>query len=136
VCLLIFIIGLPVAKGVDRAWRADDLVKTVGEWIRERPALQQARMVATDPRIPFYAGKGADYVRHHRTWSKDYRSLEEVAGQERADLVVLCLPAREKSLVPHFTRYKKLAEFSGRKNIALIYSSPDFRDLVEGKEGD
>ncbi len=121
----------PVYKCAQMTWKQDNVIATAGEWLAGKAEFRKARIISNDSRIPFYAGRQKDYQmyqeRHH---GHDYKPMEQVALSNRTDLIIIRTSVRKRDSLPDFRHFKKVKEFVGRKNIAVIYGSPSFRKTL------
>jgi hypothetical protein len=120
--LVLFLI-IPVYKSVKPLWRQDAVIKETGEWLAKDPRFQKAKIMCNDARIPFYAGRGRDYLGYIKS---DHLFSEQLALLEQVDLIIIETPIKKRDLLPEFKHYKKLKEFQGKKNVAILYGSPSF----------
>ena len=109
---------LPPAQCLKSLWGQDTVVKVAGEWLATQPELQKLRWASTDNRIPFYAGRGQNYLFYDGT---DYPALERLAATDRIDLLMIRTSIKRKHTLPTLDNFEKLKEFEGRKNVAIFY---------------
>ena len=121
--------GLSTYKSIDITWKQDDVVVRAGQWIGKR-ALRRAPMITTDRRIPFYAGKGKDYVSYR---GSDHRAMEVLAVEKGYDVLVIRTRKKRMKSGPQLEKYRKTKEFVGVKDIVSIYISPNFRTTMREK---
>ncbi|WP_027714496.1 glycosyltransferase family 39 protein [Desulfuromonas sp. TF] len=116
--LLIFVL-VPFVKSVDVTWREeDDAVKQAGLWLDRQPESDAISMICTDRRIPFYSGRGVNYLHFD---GKDYREMEQIAVKDKIDLLVI---EDSKKRLPEplaFEYYEIWKMIESPKNIAFIY---------------
>jgi len=127
---VIFFALLPVYKSSTVIWDQDPVLRVAGEWIATIPQFQTAKIITTDSRVAFYAGRGADH-----TWdpNPDSLSLEAVAESSRFDLLVITRSKNNESSTPPLKKFIKIKEFIGLKDMVSIYCSPRLYGTVEGK---
>jgi hypothetical protein len=117
-----------VTKCAQMAWKQDNVIAVAGEWLAGKEEFRKARIISNDSRIPFYAGRQRDYQmfkkRHH---GHSYKAMEQIALSSKMDLIIIRTSARKKDSLPDFSHFKKIKEFTGKKNIAVIYASSKFR---------
>jgi hypothetical protein len=120
--VFILVVGLAsIYKSVDILWKQDDVVVRAGEWIGSKPALQGASIITTDRRVPFYAGRGKNYVRYSK---RDYLAMEKLAVAKGYDLLIIRTSKRKAKPMPEPEKFKKVEVFLGVKDIVTIYYSP------------
>ena len=119
IIVLIFLLGvLSVYESVDILWKQDNVTVRAGRWLKKRPDFRTAKIITTDPRVPFYAGRGADYIRYR---TSDYSSLEKRALKEKADLLIIRTSKKRGRPGSKIGKFSKIKEFVGVKNIVSIY---------------
>lgn len=133
-CGMVFLI-LPLYKCTEIVRKQDNLIRTSGEWFAKKAEFQKAKVATNDPRVPFYAGMGiTDYLVYDEV-NSDYPSLEQFAIQKKMDIVILKTSSKNRSRIDIFGSYEKMKEFMGKKNIIVIYGSPEFlKRMNAGKE--
>jgi hypothetical protein len=100
-------------------WRGeDDAVKQAGLWLDRQPESDTFSMICTDRRIPFYSGRGVNYL-HFDT--KDYREMEQIAIKGELDLLVIEDSKKRLSEPLVFEHYEIWKMLESPKNIAFIY---------------
>jgi hypothetical protein len=120
--VFILVVGLAsIYKSVDILWKQDDVVVRAGQWIGDRPALKKARIITTDRRVPFYAGRGKRYMRYYE---KDYLAMEKLAMEKGYDLLIIRTSKRRAKSRPQLEKFKKVKVFLGVKDTVTIYYSP------------
>jgi 4-amino-4-deoxy-L-arabinose transferase-like glycosyltransferase len=131
ILIFVFVVGiLAVYKSVDILWKQDDVVVRAGQWIGNTPALEGAAIITTDRRIPFYAGRGSDYVRYY---GSDYLAMEKLAWAKGHDVLVIRTSKRGHNHGPQLNRFKQVKEFVGVKDIVNIYFSSRLQKGLEVK---
>ena len=130
ILFVIFFALLPAYRSLRITWKEDDVLAKAGKWIAAVPQFQEAEIITTDIRVPFYAGREANY-----TWylDSDYFSMEAVAESSRFDLLVIKRPKNNESSAPSPRKFINVKEFIGVENIVTIYCSPRLYRTVEGK---
>jgi hypothetical protein len=126
--LMVITMVLPALyKSAGPVFKQDNVIRIAGEWLADRKELQEARIITNDSRIPFYAGRGNDFLRfNERDHAQSYGAMEEIARANRSDLIIIRVSSKKKGRIPDFPQFKKTQEFLGKKNIAVIYASPEF----------
>jgi 4-amino-4-deoxy-L-arabinose transferase-like glycosyltransferase len=119
-----------IYRSIDIVWKQDDVVARAGQWIGNRRALEGAAIITTDRRIPFYAGRGSDYVRYD---GSDYGAMEKIASEKGYDVLVIRTSKKRRKSGPQLAMYNKVKEFVGVKDIVSVYISPNFRSTVGRK---
>ncbi|MFH1759857.1 MAG: hypothetical protein ABIA63_02025, partial [bacterium] len=130
--ILFFI--LPVYQCVKQEWKQDKSLMTAAKWIATNSNNSKLKIITTDKRFLFYAGRKYDvgdtfsgdkndayYVLDDKYSS--YNELEQIAIQNKFDLVILRISAKNEA--PKFEYFKILKEFKGSKNVSYIFSSPE-----------
>jgi len=131
VFVIIFFVS-PGYKSVHHVWKQDNVIATSGEWLANRSWFQKARIITNDPRIPFYAGRGNDFL-NHPNLNHDYMAMQQAALKNRMDLLVIRTSVKRNKLIPQLEVYKKVKEFAGKKDIVIIYRSPEFQKPPVGE---
>ena len=123
----------PIYRCAHSLWKQDDVITTAAEWIANKDEFHQAKIITTDPRIPFYAGRERDYMKyadiHH-----NYFAMEQTAIENQMDILIIRVSAKKKDILPELAVYKKVKEFIGKKNIAIIYCSPEFHKTLRARQ--
>ena len=131
--IFIFTVGLiSIYKSVDVLWKQDDVVVRAGEWIKNRPALKRAEIISTDRRIPFYAGRGKDYLRYDRS---DYLAMEKLALNKSYDLLIIRKSRKDGDKSPQLRQFESVRKFVGVKDIVSIYYSPKLQKASDEEGG-
>lgn len=132
VIVLIVLLGvLSVYRSVHILWKQDNVTFRAGTWLRKRPALQTAKILTTDRRVPFYAGRGENYIHYQTT---DFSLIGKVALKKRADLLVIRMSKKRGRPGSKIGKFAKIKEFVGVKDIVSIYCSPKLRRAIKGKK--
>ncbi|MBW2329861.1 MAG: glycosyltransferase family 39 protein [Deltaproteobacteria bacterium] len=143
VFVIVFLVS-PVCKCVSVLAKQDKVISMAGEWLAKTSEFHKAKMIATDARFLFYAGReiygggegSSEYVSSQRgdIWhmneSHDYVGMEQFALAKQMDLIIVRVSVKRKNLIPELEYYKKVKEFTGKKNIAIIYCSPEFHKTL------
>ena len=124
ILLLIFVFA-PIYKSARVLWKQDDVVKIAGKWLAEVPEFKGKKMIATDARIPFYAGRRSGYIRYGDSLS--HHGIEEVALSNNVDLVIIKKSIKRKDSLPKLQYFKRVKEILGSKSIVVIYFSGDLQ---------
>ncbi len=131
--ILFFI--LPVYQCVEQEWKQDNSLMVAAKWIANNTKDNKLRIITTDKRFLFYAGReysvgdaspgtNSDaFYNELDDKASSYNEIEQAAIQNQFDLVVFRIS--EKSEAPKFKYFKKLKEFKGSKNISYVFSSPE-----------
>jgi 4-amino-4-deoxy-L-arabinose transferase-like glycosyltransferase len=131
VILLVTIFALlPFYRSLKILRRQDEVLIKAGKWIATVPQFKAAGIVTTDRRVPFYAGRGADFFFYG---DPDYLQMETFAAIREMDLLVIKTSKKERNHTPRLKNYRKVEEFVGVKDIVGIYCSPRLYGTVEGK---
>jgi len=124
IVLMIFVIA-PIYRSVRVLWKQDDVVKIAGKWLAQRTEFQGKKMIATDPRIPFYADRRSGYILYGD--SRSHHGIEEVALSNNVDLVIFRKSIKRKDSIPKLQHFKKVKEILGSKSVVVIYFSGDLQ---------
>ncbi len=130
--LVIVLFVSPVYKSVRHVWKQDNIIAKSGKWLADKEGLRKAGIITNDPRIPFYAGRGKDFL-NYPNLNHDYTAMQRAALKNGMDLLVIRTSVKKKKLIPHLQVYKKLKEFAGKKDVVIIYRSPEFREPASGE---
>jgi uncharacterized membrane protein len=132
VIVLIFLLGvLSVYESVDILWKQDNVTVRAGKWLKKRPEFRKAKIITTDRRVPFYAGRAKDYIRHR---TSDYASMEKLALKKRVDLLIIRTSKKREHPGAKLGKFRKIKEFVGLKDIVSIYCSPKLSRAIKGKK--
>jgi 4-amino-4-deoxy-L-arabinose transferase-like glycosyltransferase len=131
-CGIIFLVS-PFYKCADSIRQQDNLISISGKWLGKNPEFRKARVVTTDPRVPFFAGRGIDFLIYNDR-DNDCSGLEQFAMQKQVDVVIVRISAKGKAQIDKFRYYKKVKEFAGKKNLIVIYGSPEFLKKLSAEE--
>ncbi len=126
VLVIVFFVS-PVYKSVHNVWKQDNIIAKSGKWLANKEGLHKAGIITNDPRIPFYAGRGNDFL-NYPSLNHDYTAMQQTALKNRMDLLVIRTSVKRKNLIPQLQSYKKLKEFAGKKDVVIIYRSPEFQE--------
>ncbi len=137
----VFIIA-PLYKCIDVIGKHDKDISQAGDWLASKTELYDASIITTDLRFIFYARRkinyqidgGHAYSLKHFLKLNDFISLEKLALEKQIDLLVLRIRLKRKNSVPQLTYYRKVKEFTGEKNIAVIYCSQELYKRLNIKE--
>jgi len=130
ILFVIFFALLPVYKSSRIIWDQDPVLRLAGEWIETIPQFQKAKIITTDRRIPFYAGRGIDQTIYREP---NYSAMEKLALQKSFDLLIITASKKTKNSRPGLKKFKRVKEFIGLKDIVSIYCSPRLYETVKGK---
>lgn len=117
VLFLVFFCAIPLGESIGQVEAKDQTVKVAGEWLAGQPDVQEATIISWGRRLPFYAGRGRNFYPARR----DLKHMEKIAESRKIDLMLIEAPIKGKETVPEFEHYELLREFSGMKEVALIY---------------
>ena len=124
--LIIFFV-LPGYESVHHVWKQDNIIAKCGKWLDNMEGFHKAGIITNDPRIPFYAGRGNDFL-NYPNLNQDYTAMQKAALENRMDLLVIRTSVKRKKLIPQLEIYKKFKEFTGKKDVVIIYRSPEFQE--------
>ena len=132
VITLTFLLGvLSVYQSVDILWKQDDVTLRAGTWLKERSEFQTAKILTTDPRVPFYAGRG-EYYTHYQTY--DFSVIGKVALRIKADLLIIRMSKKRGPPSPNISEFFKIKEFVGVKDVVSLYISPKLHRAIKDKK--
>jgi hypothetical protein len=119
--LLCLLLAIPLIKTTRIMTRFNTVTRTAGTWIAKQAAYQNAAIITTDARIPFYAGrlKGNYQV----FWEKDYEKMERTAIRNKKDLLIIKTARKRKNHIYSFQHYRELKKFAGKKDVVLIFKT-------------
>ncbi len=126
----IFILS-PIGKSVHSFGKHDSVIIRTGEWLAAQPELAEAKIATNDARFLLYAGRKsyAGNKNEFRPYDKlryDYSAIERLAIKNRKDIIIIRTSDNKMDMLSGIKHFKKIKEFIGRKNVAIIYSSPEF----------
>jgi hypothetical protein len=116
--LLLFFIIFPVGKSINDAYGQDDLMKNSGEWLKSQCKLNDIRILCNDSRIPFYAGRGLDYVVFDDL--KNGYSEGIVLSQD-PELFIYKIPNKQLDSFGGVLGFTLVKKIEGKKNTVLFY---------------
>jgi len=116
-------------------WKQDTVPLKAGEWIATVPQFQTAKIITTDRRIPFYAGRGLDQTLYLNPnyLVINYLVIEKLALEKSFDLLIITTSKKGKNSRPRLKKFTRVKEFVGEKDIVNIYCSPRLYRTVKGK---
>jgi hypothetical protein len=119
--VVILFICLPLYKSFAGTFEEKVEIRLAGEWLKESRDVRRQRIIATDERIPFYAGlMRGSYEVFPEGVSSDY---ETFAIERGCSLVAVDITLRDAGDVPAFVSYKLINEFRGAKKAVLIFEA-------------
>jgi len=126
----IFILS-PIGKSIHSFGKHDSVIIRTGEWLAAQPELAEAKIATNDARFLLYAGRKsyAGNKNEFRPYEKlryDYSAIEHLAIKHRKDILIIRTSDNKMDMLSGIKHFKKIKEFIGRKNIAVIYCSPEF----------
>ncbi len=109
------------------------VIREAGQWLAIQPYLQDAVIACSEPRIRFYSSPELNYLKSMEKFhvSRDFRRMERIAFEKKADLLIIEMSNKKRHLIPEFKHFSLLKEFAGTKNDVLIYSRKD-QDSASG----
>ena len=128
VLFFIIFIVVPAGKVANSCIKHDNTISIAGKWLGKEMKFKNARIITNEIRIPFYAGRELypsrkkDLIKYDNSHN-DYVDMERFAISNQADLIIIKFSKKEKNLIPEFENFLKIKKFSGKKRIAVIYSS-------------
>ncbi len=131
--ILAFIVT-PVASQINQIGGSDNTLRLAGHWLANNNELHEARIMTTDFRVPFYAGKNMDsYIRFIFKLNNAV-ALEQAALESKRDLIIVRISAKKKDKIPTFKFYRKIKEINGKKDIVMFYCSPELCKILKSGE--
>jgi hypothetical protein len=97
ILLVILFALLPVYRSFKIIWNQESVLLEAGEWIATIPQFQKMKIITTDRRIPFYAGRGMDQTHY---WERNYLAMEKLALKRRLDLLIITTAKKRKNSRP------------------------------------
>ena len=128
--LLLFGIS-PIYRSVKILWKQDNVLPKAGKWIADIPEFQAAKIIANDRRAPFYVGRGVDFLFYPK---KDFFAMERLALSRQIGLLIIEESKKKEIQALQLKKFTKVKEFVGKKNIVIIYCSPELYRSIRGKE--
>jgi hypothetical protein len=110
----------PPVQVVKNLFTQDQVVRVAGEWLAKQEELRTVKWACSDRRIPFYAGRGEDYLLLQGT---DYLAMEQSAREKDVGLFIIRTSRKRMQELPGFTSFERLKDFTGTKNLVVLYYS-------------
>ncbi|MDY6972154.1 MAG: glycosyltransferase family 39 protein [Thermodesulfobacteriota bacterium] len=120
---------VPIYRCTHWLSKQDGVITAAAEWIAGKDEFRQAKIITTDTRIPFYAGRERDYMGYENI-HHNYIAMEQTAIESQMDLLIIRVSAKIRKYLPDLAVYKKIKEFTGKKNVAVIYCSPELHETL------
>ena len=130
ILVLIIFALVPSYRSLRITWKQDTVPLKAGEWIATVPQFQTAKIITTDRRIPFYAGRGLDQTLY---LNPNYLAIEKLALKKSFDLLIITTSKKGTNSRPQLKKFTRVKEFVGEKDIVNIYCSPRLYRTVKGK---
>jgi hypothetical protein len=118
----------PMTITVQLYAKSDNVELKAGRWLAEQEYLKKARILTTDYRILFYAGRdvlldrqGNDFHYQNRD-DLHYGKIEEVGMQNHMDLLVISILRAKEQRLPEMKTYRELKRFVGHRKVVIVYS--------------
>lgn len=116
-CILLALFVFPIVKSVRAMSPREALsAREAGLWLASQSSLHGLSLIANGEKIPFYAGRGDDFIRAE--FSRDFRGEIEV---RRPALISIETRLKNLDNVSAFEGYEVLARFQDLKYGALIF---------------
>jgi hypothetical protein len=132
VIALIFLLGvLSVYESVDILWKQDNVTVRAGKWLKKRPEFRKAKIITTDRRVPFYAGRAKNYIKYR---TSDFSSMRKLALKKRADLLIIRTSKKREHPGARLGKFRRIKKFVGKKDRISIYCSPKLHRAFRGKK--
>ncbi len=116
----VLLVFSPLVKTTELFAEQEDVMRRAGRWIASEPSLRELKMMSTDSRIPFYAGRGGRYVDYDEQPNGE-AAMERLALRKNVGLITLESPDGEEGRDPIFSRFEKRMEFQGKKERVVVY---------------
>lgn len=128
--ILVCFIAFPLGKLFNTFIKEDKVIVTAGKWLAGKQEFRDVRLMTTDPRIPFYAGRDAFSSRNKNFWfpknkTESYLDMEKEAISSQAKLMIIRTKKRKKDTIPEFNNFQLIKEFIGTKKYAAVYGTAD-----------
>ena len=122
-------------KSAQPVWKQDNVINMAGEWLSKRLEYKKAGIISNDSRILFYGGRGKDFSRYNeRDHDGGFAAMEQEALSKGMDLIIIRTSARKRRSIPDFQHFRKIKEFLGKKNFAVIYASAELLKTLDSKD--
>jgi hypothetical protein len=132
VIALICLLGmLSVYKSVDIVWKQDNVTLKAGQWLKKKQRFRKAKIITTDRRVPFYAGRTKNYIRYR---AADFSLMEKFALKKRADLLIISMSKKRERPGARIGAFSQIKQFVGVKDIVIIYCSPKLCRAIGAKK--
>ncbi len=119
--LLCLCLVTPLIKTVCIMTKPHTITRTAGTWIAKHSEYQNARIITTDARIPFYAGRLKGNYQIFR--KKNYERIEQTAIRNKKDLLIIKTARKCKKHIGSFQHYRKIKQFAEKKDVVLIFKA-------------
>jgi len=99
-------------------------IRMAGQWLSLQPEFQNAFIACSDPRVRLYSSEKMEFLKKMESYSvsRDFKKMESVAFQGRADLLVIEISKKQRRKITEFSHFSLIKEFEGHSNDVLIYS--------------
>jgi hypothetical protein len=125
----------PVTKYGEVLTKSDNIVVRAGEWLASQPHFEKRKLLCTDPRILFYAGReisprdeGGDVL----YLDQPKQRLEQIARENGCDAIIVREITKRIPLLPEIKSYRKVKEFIGDKQVIIIYCAVHAEEYGQG----
>lgn len=121
----------PMAITTQLYEKPENLELQAGQWLAQQTHLKSARILTTDYRILFYAGRQVNFHEegndiHYRNTDDLYHGkMEEFGIQKDLDLLVITVAREKERRLPEMKIYRELKRFLGTKRLVVVYSRSD-----------
>jgi len=131
VLFALFFVIFPIAKCAELPFKQNKVIPITGRWLKSRPELEQASIITTDARFPFYAHREfsrKDYWRMNRNTislkkhvkDQEYDLMEDLAVANKSDLIVIKIPSDSADHLPDLRQYKLLKKFDDGRSTSMV----------------
>lgn len=121
-----FVFVPPIFKCAKLVWTQDDVIIRAGNWLSEKKAFASASIISTDSRVPFYAGRGKDFLHYRRKlYDQRYDALERIAQANGMEVIVARTSKKDRKSIPKMQNYRKVKEFTGKRDVVIFYAKPE-----------
>jgi hypothetical protein len=126
-----FFIILPLCKVGHSFGKHDGVIIKTGEWLAAQAEFNKAKIATNEARILFYAGKeswagGTENFYPYASLRYDYKKIGQLAREKERDILIIRSSVKKKDKITNLGYFKKIKEFIGKKDVAIIYCSPKF----------
>jgi hypothetical protein len=96
------------------------IIPEAGRWLADQGDYGQYKLISTDSRVNFYAGRRIDCGRYKGD-QNDYTRLQRFVLNTKCEILAVRLSGEKKTLSPELEHFRKLKEFIGEKDRVVFY---------------